>query len=101
MQDAYYLPFNLSREESQAARASSSQVRSDIENLLNTSSSQMVAHWNRSHCSKIEWKLCRSNFTLVEKLSGKHAGSIKNHAKDHDYLMIRVGLNNLNYLVFK
>jgi len=37
------------REESQAARASSSQVRSDIENLLNTSSSQMVAHWNRTN----------------------------------------------------
>ena len=87
MQDAYYLSFNLSREESQAARASSSQVRSDIENLLNTSSSQMVAHWNRSHCSKIEWKLCRINFTVVVKLSGNHAGSIKYHANNRDIIV--------------
>eukprot|EP00090_Calanus_glacialis_P008944 TRINITY_DN17261_c0_g1_i2.p1 TRINITY_DN17261_c0_g1~~TRINITY_DN17261_c0_g1_i2.p1 ORF type:complete len:412 (-),score=110.66 TRINITY_DN17261_c0_g1_i2:212-1447(-) len=37
------------REESQSARAASAQVRSDIENLLNTASSELVSHWNHSN----------------------------------------------------
>ena len=41
--------FYLCREESQTARASSSQVRSDIENLLNTSGSMLVSNWNRTN----------------------------------------------------
>ena len=39
----------LFREESQTARAASSQVRSDIENLLNTSSSLLVSNWNKTN----------------------------------------------------
>ena len=37
------------REDSQAARAASAQVRSDMESLLCTASSELVAHWNRSN----------------------------------------------------
>ena len=36
-------------EESQSARAASSQVRSDMENLLNTATSELVSHWNRTN----------------------------------------------------
>ena len=37
------------REESQTSRASSSQVRSDIENLLNSASSLLVSNWNKTN----------------------------------------------------
>ena len=40
---------NKNREESQSARAASAQVRSDMENLLNTAASEFVSHWNHTN----------------------------------------------------